>query len=227
MGGVETMTDLIRKMGLDTLSERERIELAIALLDSAHHLVEAAPISEAQRVELERRLAAHLANPHDVVPWEQAKSAALQKEIDDLNGKVVSMTKKGDEEKAASEKSIASLNDRLSSYEKRLKQFADALEQWKLAQQQAAGTAQQKEAARVDLANQVLFLKNTVADRERKNLNLYKTSLEILERYENYALGKALSAREPFIQKTRVTVENQVQGYKDAIIDNRISAQPK
>jgi len=158
---------------------------------------------------------------------EQAKSAALQKEIDDLNGKVVSMTKKGDEEKAASEKSIASLNDRLSSYEKRLKQFADALEQWKLAQQQAAGTAQQKEAARVDLANQVLFLKNTVADRERKNLNLYKTSLEILERYENYALGKALSAREPFIQKTRVTVENQVQGYKDAIIDNRISAQPK
>ncbi len=156
---------------------------------------------------------------------EQVKSAALQKEIDDLNGKVVSMTKAADEEKAGSEKTIASLNDRLFTYEKRLKEFAAALEKWKSAQQQAATTAQQKEAARADLANQVLFLKNTVADRERKNLKLYITSLDILERYENYALGKALSAREPFIQKTRVTVENQVQDYKDAIIDNRISAQ--
>ena len=158
---------------------------------------------------------------------EQAKSATLQKEIDDLNGKVVTMTKQADEDKAASEKSIGSLNDRLSSNEKRLKKYAEALEKWKLAQQQAASTAQQKEAARADLANQVLLLKNTVADRERKNLKLYSTSLEILERYENYALGKALSAREPFVQKTRVTVENQVQDYKDGIIDNRISAQPE
>ncbi len=158
---------------------------------------------------------------------EQAKTAALQAETDALNGKLVSMTKQADLDKAASEKTIASLTDRLTTYEKRLKEYAEALEKWKLAQQQAAGTAQQKEAARADLENQVMFLKNTVADRERKNLNLYKTSLDILERYENYALGKALSAREPFIQKTRVTVENQVQDYKDTVIDNRISAQPK
>jgi hypothetical protein len=49
--------------------------------------------------------------------------------------------------------------------------------------------------------------------------------LEILDRYENYALGKALSAREPFIQKTRVTIETQVQDYKDTIIDSRLSAE--
>ena len=37
-------------------------------------------------------------------------------------------------------------------------------------------------------------------------------------------VGKALAAREPFVSTTRVKVENQVQGYKDKILDNRISA---
>jgi hypothetical protein len=63
-----------------------------------------------------------------------------------------------------------------------------------------------------------------VADRETKNIALFNTSSEILERFENYALGKAITAREPFISTMRVKVENLVQGYKDRIIDNRIAA---
>ncbi|MGL4419039.1 MAG: addiction module protein [Gemmataceae bacterium] len=35
------------------------------------------PLSEAKRQELARRLADHLANPADVVPWEQIKAEAL------------------------------------------------------------------------------------------------------------------------------------------------------
>ncbi|MBC7980127.1 MAG: phage major capsid protein [Armatimonadetes bacterium] len=158
---------------------------------------------------------------------EQAKTMALQKEIDDLNGKLTTQTKRSSEDKLASEQAIAELNDKIIGRESRLKEFSAALEKWKAAYQKAAQTAQTKESERADLANEKLTLKNTVADRERKNLNLYKTSLDILDRYENYALGKALSAREPFIQKTRVTIENQVQSYKDSIIDNRISAPSK
>ena len=156
---------------------------------------------------------------------EQVKSANLQKEVDSLNNKVIGMIKETDKQKTISEKTISGLNERLKTTEERLKEYVQALEKWKVSQQQAVETAQQKEAARAELANQVLFLKNTIADRERKNLKLYSTSLEILNRYENYALGKALSAREPFIQKTRVTIETQVQDYKDTIIDNRLSAE--
>ncbi len=156
---------------------------------------------------------------------EQVKSANLQKEVDNLNNKLIGMIKETDKQKSESEKIISGLNERLTTYEERLKEYVQALEKWKVSQQQAVETAQQKEAARSELANQVLFLKNTIADRERKNLKLYTTSLEILDRYEKYALGKALSAREPFIQKTRVTIETQVQDYKDTIIDNRLSAQ--
>ena len=158
---------------------------------------------------------------------EQTKTAALQKEIDGLNAKLTTETKRASEDKLATEKMIAKLNDTLIGRENRLKEFSAALEKMKYAYNQVASTAIKKEAERVALSNENLSLKNTIADRERKNLKLYTTSLEILERYENYALGKALSAREPFIQKTRVTVENQVQDYKGVIIDNRISAQPK
>jgi hypothetical protein len=158
---------------------------------------------------------------------EQTKTAALQKEIDGLNAKLTTETKRASEDKLATEKMIAKLNDTLIGRENRLKEFSAALEKMKYAYNQVASTAIKKESERVALSNENLSLKNTIADRERKNLKLYTTSLEILERYENYALGKALSAREPYIQKTRVTVENQVQDYKGAIIDNRISAQPK
>jgi chromosome segregation ATPase len=165
------------------------------------------------------------ANARATFAAEQVKSANLQKEVDSLNNKVISMIKETDKQKTISEKTISSLNDKLTTNEERLKEYVQALEKWKVSHQQAVETAQQKEAARSELANQVLFLKNTIADRERKNLKLYSTSLEILDRYENYALGKALSAREPFIQKTRVTIETHVQDYKDTIIDHRLSAE--
>jgi putative addiction module component (TIGR02574 family) len=38
-----------------------------------------APLTEAQKAELDRRLAEHLANPEDGVPWSEVKAAALAK----------------------------------------------------------------------------------------------------------------------------------------------------
>jgi putative addiction module component (TIGR02574 family) len=40
----------------------------------------AAPsLTEAQQAELDRRLADHLTNPNDVIPWSEVKAAALAK----------------------------------------------------------------------------------------------------------------------------------------------------
>ncbi|HZW24691.1 MAG TPA: addiction module protein [Gallionella sp.] len=38
-----------------------------------------APLTEAQVTELDCRLADHLANPEDVIPWSEVKAAALAK----------------------------------------------------------------------------------------------------------------------------------------------------
>ena len=71
------MTPTLQSLGIDRLSVEERIALATAIWDSI--IAEPHPplLTEAQRLELQRRLADHKANPGDVVPWEQVKAEAL------------------------------------------------------------------------------------------------------------------------------------------------------
>ena len=71
------MSARLKALGLDRLSVDERIELAEELLESAAAESARSGLTEAQRRELERRLADHEANPEDVVPWEQVKAEAL------------------------------------------------------------------------------------------------------------------------------------------------------
>jgi putative addiction module component (TIGR02574 family) len=52
----------------------ERVELVEAIWTSIEAESAAAPLTDAQRQELERRLADHLAHPDDVIPWEEVKA---------------------------------------------------------------------------------------------------------------------------------------------------------
>lgn len=161
----------------------------------------------------------------------QATQAAAEARSKELEAKIAEMTKAGEAlvkknnaDKAAAEDSIAKLNNRVAERDQRIVEFTQALEKWKEGYQKAAEVARTKEDQRAKLASEVVDLKRTVADREAKNIALFNTSNEILDRFENYAMGKAITAREPFIGTTRVKVENLVQGYKDKIVDNRIAA---
>jgi putative addiction module component (TIGR02574 family) len=71
------MTPTLQDFGLDRLSIEDRIALANQLLDSAAKEAEQAPLTPAQRQELERRLADSLARPDAVTPWEEIKARAL------------------------------------------------------------------------------------------------------------------------------------------------------
>jgi putative addiction module component (TIGR02574 family) len=57
----------------------EQIELVEAIWDGIVSRDAAPPLTLAQKAELDRRLADHLANPEDVVPWSEVKAAALAK----------------------------------------------------------------------------------------------------------------------------------------------------
>ncbi len=156
-----------------------------------------------------------------------ATNKELAAKVATLNKRADNLTLESNKAKAASDESIATLNNKLADREKRIVQFQEALEKWKTGYQKAAETARTKEDERTKLATEIIVLKRTIADRETKNISLFNTANEILDRYQGYALGKALAAREPFISTTRVKVENDVQGYKDRILDNRIEAAAK
>jgi putative addiction module component (TIGR02574 family) len=71
------MSPTFEQFGFDRLSIEERLALAQELLDSVIAERGAAPLSEAKKRELQRRLADADANPDDFVPWEKVKAEAL------------------------------------------------------------------------------------------------------------------------------------------------------
>lgn len=150
--------------------------------------------------------------------------AAQLKKQEDSTAKIV---KQGNTDKAAMQASITALESRLADREKRIILLNETLDKWKVGYEKAAGIARTKEDERAKLAAEIIVKQRIIADRERKNIALFNTSNEILDRYEGFAFGKALAAREPFIGITRVKVENLVQGYKDKILDNRLSEAAK
>ena len=154
----------------------------------------------------------------------EQKITELAAQITDLEKRNATLVKQANADKASADKASAILTTKVAERDKRIAEFTEAFEKLKGGYQQAAGLARAKEDERAKLAAEALVLKRTISDRETKNIALFNIAIEVLDRFEKYALGKALAAREPFIGTTRVKVENLVQGYKDKILDNRISA---
>lgn len=70
-------THLLQQASL--LAVDEQIELVEAIWDGIVSRGAAPSLTEAQKTELDRCLADHLANPNDVVSWGEVKAAALAK----------------------------------------------------------------------------------------------------------------------------------------------------
>ena len=65
----------LKSLGIERLGIEERLALVEELWDSIAADSSAVPLTEAQRTELDRRIAEHQANPDDVVPWEEVKAS--------------------------------------------------------------------------------------------------------------------------------------------------------
>jgi chromosome segregation ATPase len=153
--------------------------------------------------------------------------ADLQAKVDALTVQVKSLTEQSASDKDTSDKAIADLKAQVLDLTGQLGRLNDSLKEWKDAYAQKDQVAAEKETARAQLALQAALLQRTVDDRETKNLALFKLGNEVLKRYEQFGLGEALEAKEPFVGVTRVKLENLVQDYKNKLLDQAItSGQP-
>ncbi len=66
------MSISLESLGIERLSIAERLRLVEDLWDS---IAADTPLTDAQRTELERRLADHETYPDDVVSWEEVQSS--------------------------------------------------------------------------------------------------------------------------------------------------------
>lgn len=155
-----------------------------------------------------------------------AEKIDLETKNAELTKKLETLTKAAAAERVASEKTIADLKAKNEDQAADMVRLNESLAKWKVGYQEREDLAKTKEAERAKLADKVVLLERRVADYKRKNEELYKTGSEVLTRYENFGLGAALAAREPFTRVTRVKMETLVQDYQDKLTDNKIKPEP-
>ena len=68
------MSQALPEFDIDQLTVSQRLELIALLWDSIPDSLEALPVPEDHRQELERRLAAADAAPELAIPWEQVRT---------------------------------------------------------------------------------------------------------------------------------------------------------
>jgi len=152
----------------------------------------------------------------------EAQNKTLAAELEARKKEFDTLTAESEAAQLQARKEIGDLTGRLAEREADLVKHRAALEKWRLAHRQVTGVAQKKEEQRAAAAQKVIELERTVADRERKNVELYKTGEEVLNRYAAFGFGDALAAREPFTGLTRTKLESLVQDYRDRLLDNVI-----
>lgn len=153
----------------------------------------------------------------------QATQVASEQKIKELEGKVETMTKQAMAERNTSANMIAELNTKLEEQRMVLVGFQSAIEKWKKSYGEVTALAQKKENERAKYQALSIKLERQVQDQQVRNIQMYKTGLEIIERYEKFGLGDALLAREPFVGTTRVKFQNLIQNDQDKLTDQRIT----
>jgi chromosome segregation ATPase len=168
-----------------------------------------------------RTLALRLRDAETAQASLQADKAQLEQDKQALTDKADALAKQADSDKAA----IANLTSKAAEQETAINQMKDSLAKWKAAYEQINAGAQKLKTERDKAVSEDIIAQRTIADREAKNLELYRLANEILTRYEKFGLGDALAAREPFTGITRTKLENLVQDYSDKIADARVRLQ--
>jgi|SRR5450432_3010583 chromosome segregation ATPase len=151
----------------------------------------------------------------------QAQLATAVGERDALTAQCEALKKKVASTQYAGEKAAASLQAQLEAAKAEGSQLGDMLFVAKSKGDDAARDIQDESSRNARLKSEVIVLTRKVSDLESKNLALFLVGNEILTRYQEFGLGTALSAKEPFVGSTRVRLENLVQDYQDKLSDQR------
>ena len=105
--------------------------------------------------------------------------------------------------------------------------LATEVAQYKAAADQATGTAQQAQADRDKLQASLADSQKLLGVCEDKNAKLLKIGNEILDAYQQFDVGEAIAANEPFISIHRVKLENMAQDFDDRLREGKFDPNAK
>jgi DNA repair exonuclease SbcCD ATPase subunit len=93
--------------------------------------------------------------------------------------------------------------------------------QYKNAATQATTSVQQAQAEHDKLQSQLADAQKQIGACEEKNTALLKLGKDVLDAYQQFDMGDAIGANEPFIGIKRVELENLAQGFGDRLHDGK------
>jgi chromosome segregation ATPase len=181
---------------------------------------EADPAQERLRSEL-RDMILQLRSVQSDLAAAQSQVAAARDEKSALQAKYDILRKEAAANAKLSASTAGDLQTQLVALKIENAKLAAALGK---ARSEGEKSAQDAEAARTTGAgfrSETIVLHRKVSDLESRNLALFLTANEILTRYQEYSLGHALIAKEPFIGATRTRLENLIQDYQDKLSAER------
>lgn len=152
----------------------------------------------------------------------QAAQAETEEKVKELQGQLEELTKKSSAEKKAANETIDDLKTKLTASELQVNHLTESLGKWKLGYAKLADYAKATEGKRAELASKIILLDRRIADQQVKNAEMYRLGNEVLDRYAQFGLGTAISAREPFVGITKVKFQNLVQDYQNKLTDQTI-----
>ncbi len=152
----------------------------------------------------------------------EQKNRDQEEKIKGLEKKAADLIRQSATDKAAAEKKEGELATSIVTRDLEIARQSESLKKWKDYQVKAEELVKKLSAERASKTSEAIVLQRRVDDQQRKNAEMYQIGTEVLNRYANFGIGTALTAREPFVGTTRVKLQNLFQDYADKLADARI-----
>jgi len=132
------------------------------------------------------------------------------------------LTKKSAAERKSANETIDDLRTKLANSDMMGNHLSESLAKWKQGYAKLADYAKATEGKRAEYASKCILLERRIAEQQVRNAEMYRLANEVLDRYAQFGLGTAISAREPFVGITKVKFQNLVQDYQNKLTDQTI-----
>ncbi|KPF96843.1 hypothetical protein IP86_15190 [Rhodopseudomonas sp. AAP120] len=149
--------------------------------------------------------------------------AALQAKVADAEREKAAAKAQVDAAKAETREAKKQFREAVEEFNRRLSERDETLEKWKVAYEEAASVARDKDAARAKFEGEANAYKASTKSCVAKNKQLVAAGKDLLQRYQSVTIGDTIVAQEPVLGFRRVEIQNSIQETGDKFLDQKVS----
>jgi colicin import membrane protein len=164
------------------------------------------------------------------------QNQALKQQLDDEKAHSEALRQKAEQatgENHDLQQKLAELQARLQQAGAQQDQEREMLQKWQTTYNDLLDKAKKIDTDRREFGQRtkILEVKAEAAQKEiaactEKNAKLYKIGTELIELYKNKGVTDVMQDNEPFLQLSRVDMQNLMQDYSDKLYDQKVGVQP-